>query len=102
MKIESNSFLISVCWKLVSGINKTLSSGKTSQFAVSKTIGEIEFGCNCFVRRTCDKSNSTSYFDEDFSNIFNTFGVRNKPSGHSRQVNYSNRYNSMPALMQFL
>ena len=84
---------------MISGINKTLSSGKTSSFGIEKTFGEIEVGFNCFVRRT-DQKRSESYICEDF--LFSTFGMREKSSRGPNAVGYGNRFNSMPALMQII
>ena len=97
------NILISVCWKLYTGINKTLASGKTSSFGLAKEIGEVEVGFNCYVKNRNEKR-SESYFDDDFSNFFSSFGVgedRNQPR-HKQMGNYNSRFNSMPALMQII
>jgi len=91
------------CWKLYTGINKTLASGKTSSFGLAKEIGEVEVGFNCYVKNRNEKR-SESYFDDDFSNFFSSFGVgedRNQPR-HKQMGNYNSRFNSMPALMQII
>ena len=98
-----NNFYVSVCWKLYSGISKTLATGKTSSFAASKYLGEVEVGINCFVRKRNEKKGTESYFEDDLSSIWATLGLKDDPSAASRrpplQQYGPNKFSSMPALM---
>ena len=105
MKVSAhfNNFYVSVCWKLYSGISKTLATGKTSSFAASKYLGEVEVGVNCFVRKRNEKKGTESYFEDDLSSIWATLGLKDDPSAASRrpplQQYGPNKFSSMPALM---
>ena len=92
-----------VCWKLYSGISKTLATGKTSSFAASKYLGEVEVGVNCFVRKRNEKKGTESYFEDDLSSIWATLGLKEDPRAASRrpplQQYGPNKFSSMPALM---
>ena len=78
-----------------------MASGKTSSFGLAKEIGEVEVGFNCYVRNRTEKR-SESYFDDDFSNFFSSFGVSEDRNAPKRMSSYNNRFNSMPALMQII
>ena len=85
---------------MYSTINKTVLTGKTSQFGLSKSVGEVEIGFNFYARRLHEKG-SESYFDDDISSLLTNFGMREqrKPA---RMAHVNNRFNSMPALIHIM
>ena len=96
--------LIAVSLKIYSNVNKTLMTGKTSSFRVSKELGQVEVGFSCFVRKTEEKRNKDGYFDDNLSRLFESLREvedRNKLSQNRVRKNKPG-YASMPALVHIL
>ena len=80
--------------------------GKTSNFRVSKELGELEVGFSCFVRKKEEKRNKDGYFDSDITQFLQSLREseeRNMGRLSSHRVRKNKPgYASMPALVHIL
>ena len=97
---------IAVSLKIYSNVNRTLMTGKTSSFRVSKEMGQVEVGFSCFVRKKEEKRNKDRYFDDELSRLLHSLREADEGNmgklSHHRVGKNKPGYASMPALVHIL